>query len=70
MLDAVKTTNSKAHDFPAWARGAVGTIRNRDVPERSTDLFAQAIAEDPSYEPYAGIAMAQVLNWQFHWTDD
>ena len=48
-----------------------GTIRNRETFERSTDLFEKAIAEDPSYgEPYAGLAIAQVLNWQFHWTDD
>src|SRR6266404_620970 len=72
MLDAVKPTSSKAHDFFLLGREVLfGTIRNRDVFERSTDLFAQAIAEDPSYgEPYAGLAMAQVLNWQFHWTDD
>ena len=72
MLDAVKTTSSKAHDFFLLGREVLwGTIRNRDVFERSTDLFAQAIAQDPSYgEPYAGLAMAQVLNWQFHWTDD
>ena len=39
--------------------------------ERSTDLFVQAIAEDPGYgEPYAGLAMWQNLNWQNHWTDD
>ncbi len=72
MLDAVKTTSSKAHDFFLLGREVLwGTIRNRDVFERSNDLFAQAIAEDPNYgEPYAGLAMAQVLNWQFHWTDD
>jgi len=39
--------------------------------DRSTDLFAKAIAEDPNYgEPYAGIAFAHILNWQNHWTDD
>jgi adenylate cyclase len=72
MLDAVKTTSSKAHDFFLLGREVLwGTIRNRDVFERSNGLFAQAIAEDPNYgEPYAGLAMAQVLNWQFHWTDD
>ena len=48
-----------------------GTIRNRETFERSSDLFEKAIGEDPSYgEPHAGLAMAQVLNWQFHWTDD
>ncbi|MFI5015343.1 MAG: adenylate/guanylate cyclase domain-containing protein, partial [Hyphomicrobiales bacterium] len=72
MLDAVKTTNSKAHDFFLLGREVLfGTTRNREVFERSTELFAQAIAEDPSYgEPYAGLAMAQNLNWQNHWTDD
>ena len=72
MLDAVKTTSGKAHDFFLLGREVLwGTIRNREVFERSTALFGQAIAEDPSYgEPYAGLAMAQVLNWQFHWTDD
>nr|WP_250889067.1 adenylate/guanylate cyclase domain-containing protein [Mesorhizobium sp. dw_380] len=71
MLGAVKTTSSKAHDFFLLGREALwGTIRNRDVFEHSTDLFAQAIAQDSSYgEPYAGLAMAEVLNWQFHWTD-
>lgn len=71
MLGAVKTTSSKAHDLFLLGREALwGTIRNRDVFERSTDLFAQAIAQDSSYgEPYAGLAMAEVLNWQFHWTD-
>ena len=71
MLGAVKTTSSKAHDFFLLGREALwGTIRNRDVFDRSTDLFAQAIAQDSSYgEPYAGLAMAEVLNWQFHWTD-
>ncbi|RAZ88571.1 adenylate/guanylate cyclase domain-containing protein [Mesorhizobium hawassense] len=70
MLGAVKTT-SKAHDFFLLGREALwGTIRNRGVFERSTDLFAQAIAQDSNYgEPYAGLAMAEVLNWQFHWTD-
>jgi adenylate cyclase len=71
-FDAVETTNSKAHDFFLLGREVLwGTIRNRETFERSTDLFEKAIGEDPSYgEPHAGLAMAQVLNWQFHWTDD
>jgi len=71
-LDVVETTNSKAHDFFLAGREVLwGTIRNRETFERSTDLFEKAIGEDPSYgEPYAGLAFAQVLNWQFHWTDD
>ncbi|BCH07457.1 guanylyl cyclase [Mesorhizobium sp. 131-3-5] len=71
MLGAVKTTSSKAHDFFLLGREALwGTIRNREVFDRSTSLFAQAIAHDSSYgEPYAGLAMAEVLNWQFRWTE-
>ncbi|MBL0373609.1 adenylate/guanylate cyclase domain-containing protein [Rhizobium sp. KVB221] len=71
-LDAVETTNSRAHDFFLLGRELLwGTIRNREAFGRSIDLFEKAIAEDPSYgEPFAGLAMAQILNWQFHWTDD
>ena len=71
-LDAVETTNSKAHDFFLLGRELLsGTTNNREAFERSTDLFERAIAEDPGYgEPYAGLAMWQNLNWQFHWTDD
>ena len=72
MLDAVETTNSTAHDF--FLRGRellLGATRDRAGFERSTDLFAKAIAEDPSYgAPYAGLAMWQNMNWQNHWTDD
>ncbi len=39
--------------------------------DRSTELFAKAVAEDPNYgEPYAGLAFSHLLNWQTHWTDD
>jgi adenylate cyclase len=71
-LAGSEPTNSKAHDYFLLGREVLfGPIKNREVFERSTDLFEQAIAEDPSYgEPYAGIAMAQILNFQNHWTDD
>ena len=71
-LADIETTNSKAHDFFLAGREALwGTNRDRETFERSTNLFENAIGEDPSYgEPYAGLAFAQVLNWQFHWTDD
>jgi adenylate cyclase len=71
-LGAVETTSSKAHDFFLAGRETLwGTTRNRETFERSTDLFEKAITEDPGYaEPYAGLAFAQILNWQFHWTDD
>jgi adenylate cyclase len=71
-LDSAETTNSRAHDFFLLGREVLWrTNRNRDVFERATSLFAQAIAEDSKYgEPYAGLAMTHVMNWQFHWTDD
>jgi adenylate cyclase len=71
-LAAVETTNSKAHDFFLAGREfLMGPTRSREMFDRSTDLFAKAIAEDPSYgEPYAGVAFAHLLNWQNHWTDD
>ena len=71
-LGDVETTNAKAHDFYLAGREALwGTTRNRQTFERSTALCDKAIGEDPSYgEPYAGLAFAQILNWQFHWTDD
>ncbi len=71
-IDAVETTSSKAYDFFLLGREVLwGTIRNRETFGRSTDLFEKAIGEDPGYgEPYAGLAFGQVLNWQFHWTDD
>ncbi len=72
MFDVVKTTSDKAHDLFLLARELLnGTARNREIFERSTNLFEQAIVEDPGYgEPYAGVAMWQIMNWQFHWTDD
>jgi adenylate cyclase len=71
-LGDVETTNAKAHDFFLAGREALwGTTRNRETFQRSTALCEKAIGEDPSYgEAYAGLAFAQILNWQFHWTDD
>jgi adenylate cyclase len=72
VLDAVKTTNSTAHDFFLRGRELLFTVNlDREAFERSTALFAQAIVEDPGYgEPYAGLAMAENLNWLNHWTED
>ena len=71
-LDSGETTNSKAHDLFLKGRELwLATIANREGFERVTELFEQAIAEDPDYgEPYAGLAIAQNLNWQNHWTPD
>jgi adenylate cyclase len=72
MLAGGEATNGKAHDYFLLGREVLfGPIKNLEVFERSTDLFEQAIAEDPSYgEPHAGIAMAEILNWQNHWTNN
>lgn len=71
-FESAETTNSKAHDFFLAGRELLmGSTMSREMFDRSTDLFAKAIGEDPSYgEPYAGIAMAHIMNWQNHWTDD
>jgi tetratricopeptide (TPR) repeat protein len=71
-LAAAETTNSKAHDlFLAGREFLHAPTRNRETYDRSVDIFTKAIAEDPDYgEPYAGLAFAQIHNWQHHWTDD
>jgi adenylate cyclase len=70
--DSGERTNSNAHDLFLKGREALlATIANREAFERVTDLFEQAIAHDPDYgEPYAGLVLAQNLNWQNHWTSD
>ena len=71
-IDAGAMTNSKAHDFFLHGREILlRTFLNRGGFERATELFTLAIGEDPEYgDPFAGLAMAQNLNWQNHWTDD
>ena len=67
-----EAAKGKAHDFYMLGRETLfGAIKSREVFDRTTDLFEQAISEDPGYgPPYAGMAMAFGLNWQNHWTDD
>jgi len=71
-LDSGERTNSQAHDLFLKGRELLlATIVNREGFARVTDLFEQAIAQDPDYgEPYAGLVLAQNLNWQNHWTTD
>ena len=71
-LGEVETTSSEAHDlFLAGREFLFAPTRNRETFDRSTDLFAKATVDDPSYgEPHAGLAFAHLLNWQHHWTDD
>jgi adenylate cyclase len=72
LLNSAGAPNAKAHDFFLLGREILfGPIKNREVYERSVDLFRQAIVEDPQIgEAYAGIAMAETLNLQNHWTDE
>ena len=71
-LAAAPTTSSKAYDFFLAGREVLlGLTRSREMFEQTSDLFHKAIAEDPDYgEPYAGIALAHLLNWQNRWTED
>jgi adenylate cyclase len=71
-LAAAQTTSSKAHDFFLAGRELLfGPTRSREMFEQTIDLFQKAVAEDPDYgEPYAGIALAHLLNWQNRWTED
>ena len=68
-LAAAETTNSKAHDlFLAGREFLHAPTRNRETYDRSVDIFTKAISEDSDYgEPYAGLAFAQIHNWQHHW---
>ena len=71
-LGAAGGTNVKAHDYILRARQLMfSSARSREMFEQTVGLYELAIAEDQNYgEPFAGIAMANVLNWQNHWTED
>jgi adenylate cyclase len=72
QLAKAGASNAKSRDFFLLGREILfGPIKNREVYERSVDLFRQAIEEDPlNGEAHAGIAMAEGLNFQNHWSDD
>jgi adenylate cyclase len=65
------TKNVDAHDF--FLRGRellMQPKRDREMFDQSTACFRRAIELDPNYgAPYAGLAMAHILDYQHHWRD-
>jgi adenylate cyclase len=72
LLGGGGTTSSKAHDLFLLGRSLLfSSSRSREMFDRATALFRQAIAEDANYgDSFAGLAMAHGLNWQNRWTED
>jgi adenylate cyclase len=71
LLANVRTHSIEAHD--CFLRGRellLGATKNREVFDRAVAFFRRAIELDSGYaEPFAGLAMAYVLDFQNHWTD-
>jgi adenylate cyclase len=65
------TTDVGAHDFFLKGRGLLlGQKKDRLMFEQSTGYFRSAITLDRNYaEPFAGLAMAYVLDHQNRWSD-
>ncbi|HUE45727.1 MAG TPA: tetratricopeptide repeat protein [Aestuariivirgaceae bacterium] len=65
------TSDVDAHDLFLKGRELIyGIKKNREIFDQATALFGRAIELDPGYgAPYAGLAMAYILDWQNHWTD-
>ncbi len=70
-LAAGGTKNVEAHDLFLRGRELIlGNKRNRETFNQSIACFERAVALDPSYAaPYAGLAMAYMLDHQNHWSD-
>lgn len=62
--------NVDAHDEFLKGRDKLfGAVRDRDMFETATACFRRAIELDPDYaSPYAGLAMAYMLDFQNHWS--
>ena len=65
------TTNVDAHDFFLRGRELIfGPKIDREAFDKSTAWFRRAIELDPDYgAPYAGLAMAYILDFQNRWSD-
>ena len=65
------TKNVDSHDCFLRGRGLLlGAKKDREMFDQSTSYFRRAIELDPNYaEPYAGLAMAYVLDHQNRWSD-
>ena len=64
------TKNVDAHDeFLKGREMLFGVVRGRDMFDSATACFRRAIEYDPDYAgPYAGLAMAYMLDFQNHWS--
>ncbi|MXN66565.1 guanylyl cyclase [Stappia sp. GBMRC 2046] len=64
-------TSVEAHDLFLQARQELSGSKNKASFEKATALLKRAIDLDPDYgEPYAGLALACVFDFQNRWTDD
>jgi adenylate cyclase len=65
------TSDVNAHDLFLKGRELISGVRkDREMFEQAIACFGRAIELDPGYAaPYAGLAMAYILDWQNHWTD-
>ncbi len=65
------TKNVDSHDFFLRGRALlIGTNKDRPMFDQATAWFRRAIELDPDYGgPYAGLAMAHVLDYQNRWSD-
>jgi adenylate cyclase len=65
------TSDVDAHDLFLKGRELIrGVKKDREMFEQAIACFGRAIELDPGYAaPYAGLAMAYILDWQNHWTD-
>lgn len=64
-------TNVEAHDLFLHARELLSGSKTRATFEEAIPLLKRAIELDPEYgEPYAGLALAYVFDFQNRWTDD
>jgi adenylate cyclase len=65
------TSDVDAHDLFLKGRELIrGVTHDREMFKQATACFRRAIELDPGYAaPYAGLAMAYILDWQNHWSD-
>ena len=71
LLADVGTRNVASHDHFLRGRGMLlGAKKDREMFDQATSCFRLAVDLDPNYaEPYAGLAMAYVLDHQNLWSD-
>jgi adenylate cyclase len=62
----------EAHDLFLRGRQLLfGSVKNREIFDQTNEFFRKAIALDPDYaEPYAGLAVMMVFDYQNRWSDD